>query len=223
VKPLVALLLASFLLAGAGATPMRRSAGYAGSTPDGLNGNVAFASFDCVKINRDPRRSRLRVPLSSDCAVFIPSPDGRALARGSPDGDGIALHVTGGLVVKQLQQPITLLWSPRSDAFLLNDGEGSGQTSKLRYFARRGDGWHESRRLHEAAERLFLRRQHCRRGAYANVSGMGWNSRGELRATVQEGVHSEGCLQPRDGNLALEVVGDPWTGKIRLARARVDR
>ena len=210
-RRLAALLLVPLLLTGA-------------KSPQ-LGGLGAFADLDCAKINRDPRRSRLRVFLSDACAVTIPSPNGKLVARSRPAGDGdhIVIRVTGGLVVKGLEQPIAFLWNPASTGFLLNDGEGSGQTSKFRYFAHFAGGWRESRRLHVAAERFFLRRQHCRRGAYANVSGMEWTAGGEVRATVQEGVHSEGCLQPEDGNVALELIGEPWSGRIRLVRVRIDR
>jgi hypothetical protein len=40
-----------------------------------------------------------------------------------------------------------------------------------------------------------------------------------LRAIVQEGVHSEGCIQPyEDDNVLLEVIGNPITGRIVSAR-----
>ncbi|MFL6858704.1 MAG: hypothetical protein ACJ8EB_12460 [Allosphingosinicella sp.] len=225
-KSALTLILALFLVAGPGGAEARRSAGYAGSTPAGLDGSAAFASLDCAKINRHPRLGRFRVPLSSDCALAIPAPRGRLVARSRPLGDGgdhIVLGVTGGLTVKDLEQPVTFLWNPDGSGFVLNDGEGSGQTAQLRYFAYRRGGWRESRRMRSSAARLFLRRQHCRPGAYVNVSGMTWTVAGELRAIVQEGVHSQGCRQPESGNLALEVVGDPWSGRVRLERAIVSR
>ena len=199
----------------------RRSAGYAGSLPVGLDGYVAFAELDCAKINADARRSRVRVPLSSDCPIQIPSPNARLVLKTSINGDYVTLHATGGLVIRNLEQPATILWNPRSTGFLINDGEGSGQVSRLRYFHWDGRRWHESRALDRAASALYLRRYDCRgrKNSYTNVSGWNWSANGLLRTIVQEGVHSEGCLQPYDHrNVLLEVIGDPETGRIVSAR-----
>jgi len=203
------------------AAKQRRSQGYAGTLPVGHDDGLAFSRYDCAKIRRDPRRSQLRVPLSYDCAVDIPSPDRRLVAHSTSDGDTIALRISGGLTLTKLEQPVMLLWNPRSNGFLLNDGEGSGQTSRLRYFAYRHGRWRESRELDRRASQLYLRRYDCRRNEnpYTNVSGWQWLQSGQLRAIVQEGVHSAGCLQPHeDRNVMLEVIGDPVTGRIARAR-----
>lgn len=106
------------------------------------------------------------------------------------------------------------MWNSRSDGFFINDGEGSGQTSRFRYFRRVGSRWRESRRLDRTAERLYLRLHDCRGGkqSYANVSGVGWTRAGSARTIVQEGVHSEGCLIPARSK--LQVIGDPYSGRI---------
>lgn len=199
-----------------------RSRGYGGFTPVGLGGYVAGTKFDCASINGDASRSRLLVPLSGDCAVSVPSPDGRLIARALPDKDGdTTLTVTGGLTVRGLQQPTVLRWNPRSTGFLLNDSEGSGQVSRLRYFHKVLGAWRESVRLDHVASKLYLRRYDCRggRNSYTNVSGWNWTASGMLRAIVQEGVHSEGCVQPyEDRNPLFEVVGNPVTGRIVSAR-----
>jgi hypothetical protein len=200
-----------------------RSQGYAGSTPVGLDGYVAFAKFDCAKINADPRRDRVRVPLSYDCSVSVPSPDRRLLlqAIANKAQDYITLRATSGLLVRNLEQPATILWNPRSTGFLINDGEGSGQVSRLRYFYLERGVWRESRALHRVASALYRRRYDCRRSknSYTNVSGWNWTKNGLLRAVVQEGVHSEGCIQPHDDwNVLLEIIGNPVTGRILSAR-----
>jgi hypothetical protein len=199
----------------------RRSQGYAGSLPVGLEGFLALSSVDCSKINADPRRSRFRVPLSSNCGVRIPSPNGQSLIETTPRGGGLTLRVTGGLVIRHLMQPATVLWNPRSKGFLINDGEGSGQISRLRYFYLSDRRWRESRALDRSASALYVRRYDCRGGknSYTNVSGWNWTGNGALRVIVQEGVHSEGCIQPHDDrNVLLEVIGNPVTGRILSAR-----
>lgn len=216
-------LVITFLTAlAASASAAHRSQGYAGSTPVGLDGYVAFTQFDCARINADSRRSRERVPLSVDCMVAIPSPDGHLTVRAaSRDQDAIVLTVADGFVITGLEQPTTFLWNPNSSAFLLNDSEGSGQTSHLRYFYKDGPTWRESRALAVAANRLYRRRFDCRAGrkSYTNTSGWNWTRSGLLRIIVQEGVHSEGCLQPHhDRNVLFEVIGDPVTGQVTSSR-----
>ena len=131
----------------------------------------------------------------------------------------MTLRATGGLTVKFLMQPAIVLWNPRSTGFLINDGEGSGEVSRLRYFYLSGHGWRESRALDLAASSLYLRRYDCRKSSYTNVSGWNWTRTGWLRAIVQEGVHSEGCIQPyNDRNLLFEVIGDPISGHIISSR-----
>jgi hypothetical protein len=204
-----------------------RSKGYAGSLPDGQF--PALATGDCRMLQGQRRLATLLVPIFSDCRERIPSPDGEFELR-TREGEGIEIDVverSSGRVLSRavtaVSQPVMMMWRPSSDGFFLNDGEGSGQTSRFRYFHRSGGTWRESKRFDAAAVRFFLRRQRCRPGAYANVSGMGWTRAGEVKAVVQEGLHSEGCLQPEDGNIALEMAGDPWTGRLRLVKVRVDR
>lgn len=202
-----------------GAAPAaHRSQGYAGSTPVGLDGYSAIAKFDCARINAGQRRSHERIPLSQHCALDLPAPDHRMRVSAQPDpsGNGIVLRA-GGLFIRRVGQPVTFLWNPWSTGFLLNDGEGSGQVSRLRYFVKQGRRWRESRALDRTATTLYKRTYDCRGGdaSYVNVSGWDWVSSNRLRVIVQEGVHSAGCLQPhRDRNVLFEVIGDPTTGRI---------
>lgn len=189
----------------------RRSQGFAGDTP--VNQFGALARLDCRAIARSPLRSREAVPLSEDCDLVIPSPDNQHIISIRAG----RLTLTGRRHPSlAIEQPVVFRWSPTSDTFFLNDGEGSGQVSRFRYFTLAKRGWRESRRLDRAAEQLFLRIFDCTGGtsSYANVTGLSWRGR-MIRAVVQEGVHSEGCLQPRsDRNVMLEVVGDPTNGRI---------
>ncbi len=185
---------------------------------------MALSELNCSKINVDPRRSKLRVPVPSDCSVDIPSPNGRLLISTNPvrdEDEHVTLRATGGLVVRGLQQPMTILWNPKSTGFLINDGEGSGQVSRLRYFHWNGRRWQESRALDRSGTALYKRRYDCRarRDSYTNVSGLAWTAGGLLRTIVQEGVHSAGCIQPyEDRNVLFEVIGDPMTGRIVSSR-----
>ena len=217
------LVLAIASLANAKDEP-RRSPGYAGSLPPGQI-SLAGSSIKCADINKDPARTRLAVPLSSDCALEIPSPDGRFVAETTITNRPVLwIHDrrTGERRrIRSYEQPLTFRWRPSSTEFLLNDGEGSGQVSRLIYFRHEGRRWHGTRAFDRAAVALYLKRYDCKGGenSYANVSGWDWTANGHFRAIVTEGVHSEGCLQPyRDRNVMLEVIGDPMTGRITSSR-----
>lgn len=221
---MIKLAVAAAVLAGLSAHPahVRRSAGYAGSLPDGQF--AAFATGDCSKLKGAPKLARQLAPFLEECAMTIPSPKGRSILQ-KRAGEA-ALELFDGRkrqLVVPLSQPATIMWNPNSNGFFINDGEGSGQVSRFRYFRLIGGTWRESKRMDRAAERLFLKRQRCAPGAYANVSGVGWTATGLVKTIVQEGVHSAGCLQPSDGNIALVVLGNPLSGKLRLERVRINR
>ena len=208
-----------------------RSKGYGGSEPVGQI-STAFAGLDCAAINRLPNLAKMTVPLSDECALSIPSPDGRFTIRTIPSGDTATLNVLNNRSgkftrLRAFEQPVALRWKPDSTAFMLNDGEASGQTSRFRYYKLSGTRWIESRRFDQSAQSLYLKRYRCNGGArsYANVSGMNWTSDGMMRGIVTEGIHSAGCVQPhKDHRVMLEVIGDPFSGKIHSAREvrRVD-
>src|SRR5438128_1785094 len=69
-----------------------------------------------------------------DCAVEFPSPNHRLFLKFASDGTmslrGMTIHLSVGLSVPT----VMVSWSPRSDAFFINDGEGSGMTSTFRLF-----------------------------------------------------------------------------------------
>lgn len=198
-----------------------RSQGFAGPLPPGQI-STALASLDCARINRMPGLSLMTIPLSDECELTIPSPDGRFVARTVDGVLSIADKRTGTIRrIRDFVQPVAFRWSRDSRTFFLNDGEGSGQTSRLLYFHRAGDRWVGSGVFDKAAEAAYLRRYDCRGGSrsYANVSGMGWTPAGRLRAIVTEGVHSEGCLEPhRSRSVLLEVTGDGISGRIATLR-----
>ena len=201
----------------------RRSAGYAGSLPDGqVTG--AFGTGDCSKLNGAPSLGHLLVPFFEECAMVVPSPDRRfSLQKRANEA---ALNIFDGrkrLLTIPLTQPAVMMWNPSSTGFFVNDGDGSGQSSRFRYFRVFGGKWQESDALNKRAEQLFLHKQDCRPGAYVNVSGIAWTRGGLVKAVIQEGVHSVGCLEPSDGDIALEIIADPLGKSVRLQRVRVDR
>ncbi len=132
------------------------------------------------------------------CATKLRSPNGRLLLRFSSNGrmsiNGIAIHLEEGLMVPT----VMVSWSPKSDAFFINDGEGSGMSSKFRLFRMRGRKVFEDKAIQKAAVSLYRHRTQCRRSAFdPNVYGFGWDAHGRtLYLLVQATVH-EPCGDSR--------------------------
>jgi hypothetical protein len=82
-------------------------------------------------------------------------------------------------------------WSPKSNAFFINDGEGSGMSSMFRLFKIKGSGVYEDKAVERAATALYRRRKLCAFSAYdPNVYGFGWDNQGsKIYLLVQATVH----------------------------------
>jgi len=131
------------------------------------------------------------------CAAEFPSPNNRLLLKFASDGTmsikGMTIHLSGGLSVPS----VMVSWSPRSDAFFINDGEGSGMTSNFRLFRIKGTRVYEDKGVERAAVSLYRRRTRCSPSALdPNVWGFGWGNGGsKLYLLVQATVH-EPCGSP---------------------------
>jgi hypothetical protein len=169
---------------------------------------------------------KMFVPLSDECSISILSPNKQFAAVTMSDDKGSYLEIIDqksgkSHYVRRYTQPVTFRWHQSQSQFFLNNGEGSGQVSRLLYFWFENGRWKGSRKLDLAAEQSFKRKFDCRGGklSYANVSGMGWTQSGLFRTIVTEGVHSEGCLQPyEDRNVMFQVIGNSKNGTISSAK-----
>lgn len=131
------------------------------------------------------------------CAAEFPSPDNRLLLKFASDGtmsiNGVRLHLSEGLSLSS----VMVSWSPRSDAFFINDGEGSGMTSNFRLFRIKGNKVHEDKQIERAAVSLYRHRTRCSPAALdPNVWGFGWAESGsKLYLLIQATVHKP-CGRP---------------------------
>ncbi len=133
----------------------------------------------------------------ADCAAEFSSPNNRLLLKFASDGtmsvEGMTLHLSG----PQIEPPAMVSWSPRSDAFFVNDGEGSGLSSSFRLFRIKGTEVYEDKTVAKAVVSLFRRRTHfSSSSADPNVWGFGWGDGGNnIYLLVQSTVH-EPCGSP---------------------------
>lgn len=133
----------------------------------------------------------------ADCAAEFLSPNKRLLLKFSPDGrmsiNGKVIHLRG----RRVEPPAMVSWSPRSDAFFVNDGEGSGMTSGFRLFRIKGTQIYEDKAVQKAAVSLYRQRTACNRSALdPDVWGFGWGDGAKnIYLLVQATVHQP-CGEP---------------------------
>jgi hypothetical protein len=135
--------------------------------------------------------------LVADCASEFLSPNNHLLLKFASDGamsvEGMTLQLSG----QRIEPPAMVSWSPRSDAFFVNDGEGSGMSSTFRLFRIKGTEISEDKAVEKAAVSLYRRRTRCSPSAIdPDVWGFGWGENGsKLYLLVQATVH-EPCGLP---------------------------
>jgi hypothetical protein len=171
---------------------------------------------------RASRAERLDEPVSAflGCPLYLPSPDGKLELR-SRD---LANHQTELFVVNrdgssprrvgQYETPTGLLWSPGSNAIMINDQKGSGQTSYLEVAHVEPERVVRSLSAQRNLSAMFKTMFRCDfDDEYVVTSGDSWLDRSTLLVTVQANHHSGGCpLDPYSANqLTLLVDADSGT------------
>jgi hypothetical protein len=136
------------------------------------------------------------------CAFELPSPDGRLSLNVSRSG---VISIRKVSEEKRewrgpmLEPPAMLSWSPKSDGFFVDDGEGSGMSSVFRLFRVNGLQILEDDSIGRAAVSLYRHRTNCSAStADPNVWGFGWGARGETILLLVQPTVNEPCGPPDD-------------------------
>ena len=135
--------------------------------------------------------------VDAGCASEFPAPNQPLVIKFGPNGRmsiaGKTIHLRG----PRVEAPAMVSWSPKSDVFFINDGQGSGMTSTFRLFRIKGTQIYEDKAVEKAAVSLYRRRTGCNRSALdPNVYGFGWaEDGGKIYLLVQATVH-EPCGSP---------------------------
>lgn len=143
--------------------------------------------------------------VDADCKSEFPSPNRHLMLEFASNGRisiaGKKIQLRG----PRIEPPAMVSWSPNSDAFFVNDGEGSGMTSNFRLFRIKGAGVYEDRAVAKTAVSLYRRRTRCTASALdPDVWGFGWGESGnKIYLLVQATVH-EPC-GPAYGFISLVV------------------
>lgn len=136
----------------------------------------------------------------ADCDNNIPSPDGKLILNIDKSGQAHVYKRKQGTQLKghvSAEPPYMVSWSPTSNAFFIDDQEGSGETSVLRVYALKEGKVIENNVFHRRAVSLYRGRIKCDKSAAdPNTSGFGWSSDGKfLYVLIQATVHDP-CGDP---------------------------
>ena len=133
----------------------------------------------------------------ADCAAEFPSPNNSLVLRFASNG---RISIEGKIILfkgRQVEPPAIFSWSPRSDAFFINDGEGSGMASTFRLFRIKGSRVYEDKTVQKAAVSLYRRRTRCGFSAVdPNVYGFGWGNGGSEAYLLVQGTVHKPCGPP---------------------------
>lgn len=128
--------------------------------------------------------------LHADCSNSVASPNGAITFQAGPaerlrivrDSRPLALignHKAG--------LPVVLSWSPSSEEFFLNDGNGSGLSSRLRIFHVLTSSVEEDGAVAKAIVQIYRQRNKCDSSSdNPNVYGVGWSEDGKILYAIAE-------------------------------------
>jgi WD40 repeat protein len=137
----------------------------------------------------------------ADCDNRFPSPNGKLLLRIDSNGNVRLSEVASGSELQgqalKVEPPAMVSWSPNSDAFFVNDGEGSGMSSTFRLFRVRGNQVVEDRRIERGPVALYRRQTKCGSAAAdPNVWGIGWSPDGARFHLLVQATVNAPCGEP---------------------------
>lgn len=134
----------------------------------------------------------------ADCNNHFPSPDNRVTLEVGTHGDMRLFAEPESqkleLNVRRIEAPAMVAWSPTSDAFFVNDGEGSGMSSVFRLFRLNANHVLEDESIEKKAVALYRHRAHCHwRAADPNVWGFGWTRDGRTVFVLVQATTNDPC------------------------------
>jgi hypothetical protein len=140
------------------------------------------------------------IEILPDCDLVAVSPDRRISVHVDKTGQLTAsVRDSGPLETGRLTVigPGTLSWSPDSKAFFINDGEGSGMSSKFRLFRIEDGRLREDQQINSSLIDRFRSEKKCHASIKdQSVTGFGWSKDGkQIYLFVQDGPHYP-CAAP---------------------------
>src|SRR5882724_4600539 len=189
---------------------------------------ATVARADCKDTGK-PTWSEQLLELVADCETKIISPDGQKILLVRDRGDLSLSSVKTGpfeTVNYNVEPPAMASWSPDSEAFFIDDGEGSGMASTFRLFRIHDAHVTQDDSFHQVAVRRFRRTIGCPSTAVdPNVYGFGWSADGKqvfllVQATVNESCGPQGTFVVLVASVADGSVIEQLTEKQAKKRFR---
>jgi hypothetical protein len=137
----------------------------------------------------------------ADCDNRLAAPNGRLTLLINAAGQvKVASGITENVVqltARGVSPPAMASWSPISNAFFINDGEGSGMSSTFRLFRVEHTQIVEDATVEKEAVLLYRKQAQCSSStADPNVWGIGWSSDGELFYLLVQATVDDPCGKP---------------------------
>ena len=164
------------------------------------------------------------VAFSDDKHLNLLSPDGRYRLVSDAEREGwVSLFVepahtsgaSGRVKIGSYAPPTSVLWSPKSDAFILNDQRGSGQSSYMEIVRLDHGRFRRDVSARRNVATLYARLFECHLPEGGIItSGQAWFDDRTVLVEAQAQMHSGGCpLDPFASN-SLDLLVDAHTGRI---------
>lgn len=135
-------------------------------------------------------------PITAEASATLHSPSGRHAISYISIGEDSAISVDDSANILSVTPPASYLWGPYEELILINDGEGSGMTSRVRLAAHISNGWREIP-LYEQLRQLYFIESGCSANdVFPDAWGLGFVS-DDVLVLVQAAVHAI-CRPPGD-------------------------
>jgi hypothetical protein len=162
--------------------------------------NSVVRAQNC-SLSNTPAWSPVLRNVIGECDNRYPSPNQRFVMEIRADG-ALRLIIKSHsrelkLPVRSVDPPAMISWSPRSNEFFINDGEGSGMSSSFRMFRLNSEGAIEDDSIEHTAVVVYRKLKRCSpSAANPNVWGFGWSSDGRQIFLLIQATVNQPCGRP---------------------------
>ncbi len=187
--------------------------------------NAAFAADGCALSGTSEWSKQLGSAMP-DCDNRFTSPNGNLLLRIDAKGKILVSEVASGRQLQTrshaVQPPAMVSWSPRSDAFFIDDGEESGMASTFRLFRVKGNRVVEDGAIERKAVKLYRSLAKCSSAAVdPNVWGFGWSPQATRFYLLVQATVNDPCGQPKNFiSMTVKLSDDSVSEQLSAARTR---
>jgi hypothetical protein len=143
------------------------------------------------------------------CDNQFVSPNGKLLLRINREGKISLIDKVSGNIIpihaNAVEPPAMASWAPKSDAFFINDGEGSGMASVFHLFKIKPSQVAEDSTIQTKLVALYRSQNKCSANtADPNVWGIGWSHDGTRIHFLVQTTANDACGEP--GSFAVITV-----------------